>query len=132
MTFARILRRILVIVIVILPVFADMGCRKQEKCGCDGDMLYELDREQAKVYFTESSASFSPASNPYYTYYFCNPGEMFPKLKEYASGDLLIVSGKVFWECNFIYQSSNYSYQTYYKVYMIQVSDVTIDLYGKK
>ncbi len=130
--FNRILTRILVIGLISLPLFADLGCKKQPKCGCDGDALFELDREQAKVYFTESSATFSPMSNPFSTYYFCNPGEMYPKLSEYKSGDLILVSGRVYWECNYLYQSSNYSYQTYYKVYMIQVSDVTIDLYGKK
>lgn len=130
--FNRILTRILVIGLISLPLFADLGCKKQPKCGCDGDALFELDREQAKIYFTESSATFSPMSNPFSTYYFCNPGEMYPKLSEYKSGDLILVSGRVYWECNYLYQSSNYSYQTYYKVYMIQVSDVTIDLYGKK
>ena len=128
----KILRRILVIIIITLPVFTDLGCKKQAKCGCGKDVLFELDAEPAKVYFTESNATFSPASNPYSTYYFCNPGEMYPKLSEYKTGDLLLVSGHVYWECNYLYQSSNYSYQTYYKVYMIQVTEVIMDLYGKK
>jgi hypothetical protein len=128
----KIVRKSLVILIIILPVFTDLGCRKQAKCGCGKDVLFDLDREQASVYFTESTATFSPISNPYSTYYFCNPGEMYPKLAEYKSGDVLLVSGHVYWECNYLYQSSNYSYQSYYKVYNIQVTEVTTDLYGKK
>ena len=124
--------KIAVAIVIIIPLFIDLGCRKQAKCGCDGDMLFELDKEPASVYFTQTNAYFSPNLNPYSTYYFCNPEEMYPKMSEFKSGDLLLVSGRVFWECNYLYSSSNYSYQTYYNVYMIYVTDITSDLYGKK
>jgi len=127
-----ILRKILVVIIITLPVVIDLGCKKQAKCGCGKDILFDLTDEQAKVYFTETSASFSPVSNPYATYYFCNPEEMYSKLSEYKTGDFLLVSGHVYWECNYLYQASNYSYQMYYKVYMIQVTEVITELYGKK
>ena len=118
---------------MLAPVLSYTGCKKQAKCGCDGDVLFSLTKVQAYVYWT-SAASITcvSMSDPYSTYNFCNPGEMFPKLKDYKSGDLLLVSGQAFWECNYLYQSSNYSYGSYYKVYMIQVSDVSVDLYGKK
>jgi hypothetical protein len=130
----NIIRKILVALIIIVPVFSYSGCKKQAKCGCDGDTLYTLTNAQAKVYYNETGTNitFTTLSDPYSTYNFCNPGEMFEKFKDYKSGDVLQVSGRVFWECNYLYQSSNYSYQTYYKVYMIQVTDVTVDLYGKK
>lgn len=128
-----IIRKILVVLIMLAPVLSYTGCKKQAKCGCDGDVLFSLTKVQAYVYWT-SAASITcvSMSDPYSTYNFCNPGEMFPKLKDYKSGDLLLVSGQAFWECNYLYQSSNYSYGSYYKVYMIQVSDVSVDLYGKK
>ena len=75
---------------------------------------------------------FTTPSSPYSTYNFCNPGEMFPKLADFKSGDMLLVSGHVFWDCNFLYQSSNYSYQSASKQYQVQVTDVTKNLYGKK
>jgi len=130
----KIIRKILLIMIITVPVLTDGGCKKQAKCGCDGDMLFELEKEMASVQFTETSASFSPLSNPYATYSFCNPEEMYPKLQEYRSGDNLLVSGKVFWNCNYLYSagSSGYSYQYLYKYYDIMVTDVTTDLYGKK
>jgi hypothetical protein len=130
----QIIRKILVLLIILAPVFSYSGCKKQAKCGCDGDVLFTLNLAQAKVYYNETGTSitFTTLSDPYSTYNFCNPGEMFPKLKDYKSGDVLLVSGRAFWECNYLYQSSNYSYQTYYKVYMMQVTDVTVDLYGKK
>ncbi|TAL72033.1 MAG: hypothetical protein EPN88_05220 [Bacteroidetes bacterium] len=129
-----IIRKIFVVLIILIPVFSYSDCKKQAKCGCDGDVLYTLTNTQAKVYYNETGTNitFSTVDNPYATYNFCNPGEMFYKFKDYKSGDVLLVSGHVFWECNYLYQSSNYSYQTYYKVYMIQVTDVTVNLYGKK
>lgn len=129
----NIIRKILVALIVIIPVFSTTDCKKQAKCGCDGDVLFTLTNEQATVYYNETGTSitFQRLSNPYETYNFCNPGEMFPKFKDYKSGDVLLVSGHAYWECNFLYQSSNYSYGLS-KVYMVQVTDVTVDLYGKK
>lgn len=129
-----ILRKLLVALIIIGPVFSYSGCKKQAKCGCDGDILFTLTNEPATVYYTADGASitFSPIANPYEQYQFCNPKEMFPKFTDYKSGDVLLVSGNVFWECNYLYQSSNYSYGSPYKVYVIQATDVTVNLYGKK
>jgi hypothetical protein len=129
-----VLRKILVGLIIIVPVFCDFGCKKQAKCGCDGDVLFTLASDQATVYYNESGSSitFQLLSDPYSTYNFCNPGEMFPKFTNYKSGDVLQVSGQVFWECNYLYQASNSSYSSYYKVYMCQVTDVGVNLYGKK
>lgn len=130
----KVLRKLLVALIMIAPVLTVTDCRKQPDCGCDGDALFTLNREQANVYFNETGSNiyFTLVGNPYATYYFCNPGEMFPKLADAKSGDILLVSGQAFWECNFLYQSSNYSYySSMYKVYQVQVTDVLSDLYGK-
>jgi hypothetical protein len=131
---AKILRKLLVILVVIIPAFSVTDCKKQAKCGCDGDILFTLTRSQATVYFNETGTNitFTPVDNPYSSYYFCNPQEMFPKLADAKSGDILLISGYAFWECNFLYQSSNYSYySSMYKVYQIVVTDVVSDLYGK-
>ena len=120
--------------IILAPVFSYSGCKKQAKCGCGKDILFTLTNRQATVIYNETGTNiyFTPLDDPYSTYNFCNPGEMFPKFKDYKSGDVLLVSGHAYWECNYLYQSSNYSYGSPYKVYMIQVTDVTVDLYGKK
>ena len=130
----QIIRKILLVLIILAPVFSYSGCKKQAKCGCGKDILFTLTNRQATVIYNETGTNiyFTPLDEPYSTYNFCNPGEMFPKFADYKSGDILLVSGHVYWECNYLYQTSNYSYQTYYKVYMIQVTDVTVDLYGKK
>ena len=131
----NIIRKILVLLIIVAPVLSYSGCKKQAKCGCTGDVLFSLTGELATVYFndTGATAQFSTLADPYSIYYFCNPTEMFPKLSKYKTGDILQVSGRAFWECNYLYQSSSSSYQTsMYKVYNIQVTDVTVDLFGKK
>jgi hypothetical protein len=128
----NIFRKILIVLLVIVPVFSDSGCKKQAKCGCNGDVLYSLTNERATVSYTSgASIQFMTLVDPYSTYNFCNPGEMFPKFANFKSGDILEITGKVYWECNFLYQSSNSSYQSVYKVYMCQVSDVTVNPYGK-
>jgi len=130
----HIIRKILIVLIIVAPIFSYSGCKKQPRCGCGKDVLFSLDHRQAHVYYNESGSSITCQllNDPYSTFNFCNPGEMFPKLTDFKSGDVLLVSGDVFWECNYLYQQSQYSYQSYYKIYMIQVSDVSIDLYGKK
>jgi hypothetical protein len=130
----RIIRKLLLILIVVIPAFTVMDCKKQPKCGCKGDILFTLKNEQATVIFNETGTyiSFTPLNDPYSTYTFCNPEEMFPKLADAKSGDILQVSGDVFWDCNYAYQSSNYYYGNYFKVYNIKVTNVFADLYGKK
>jgi hypothetical protein len=132
----KIFRKIIVALIIIAPVFINPGCKKQAKCGCDGDVIETLSGEKARVYINESgtSMSFTLLSSIYNTYYFCNPAEMLPLLKDSKSGDILLIWGQAFWDCTYVYQQSNYSYQSqsqYYKVFQVQVTDMVVDLYGK-
>lgn len=130
----KILRKVFVLMVMIAPMFTVTDCRKQDKCGCDGDVLFTLDAAQAYVIYSENGASaqFNLIDDPYSTFYFCNPEAMFPKLADAKSGDILLVSGQAFWNCTFLYQSSNYSYySSYSKYYDVQVTDVIVDLYGK-
>ena len=131
---ANLLRKILAILIIIAPVVSYSGCKKQAKCGCGKDVLFTLTNARAHVFFNEKGTNiyFTNLSDPYSTYYFCNPSEMFPKMSDYNTGDELMVSGHAYWNCSYINQSSNSSYQSYYKVYQVQVTNVYMDLYGKK
>lgn len=131
----NIIRKLLVVMIILAPVVTYTGCKKQAKCGCDGDQLFTLTEAEAYVDFNETGTSitFTTVDNPYSYYNFCNPSEMFPKLADSKPGDILLVTGAAYWECNYLYQSSNSSYQqSYYKVYMVKVTNVESNLYGKK
>jgi hypothetical protein len=131
---SKILRKILVFLIFIAPAVSYSGCKKQARCGCGKDVLFTLTNEPAKVYFNAegTTISFTALSDPTSTYNFCNPSEMFKKMSDYKTGDELLVSGHAYWNCSYVNQSSNSTYGSYYKVYDVEVTDVHMDLYGKK
>jgi hypothetical protein len=126
------LRKVLVALIIIIPVFSYEGCKKQVKCGCGQDVLSTMTNASAYIYWsTTANIYFQIVGDAYTTYYFCNPSEMAPNLVDAKSGDILLVSGKVYWDCNYVYQSSNSSYQSMYQVKQVQVTGLSLDLYGK-
>jgi len=134
-----IFRKIVVALIFILPVFSWSGCKKQVKCGCDGDVIRTMTSElmdRSKITYSSdgTSAYFTVTSGyGYDTYYFCNPGEMFQQYKDLEGEDQIILSGDIFWECTYMMNSSNYNYYTYYyKMYNINVTEMKSYLYGKK
>ena len=127
-----IIRKILVILIILVPLMTDLGCKKQPKCGCGKDVIFELDQEAVYISFNEDTHTviFYPAISTGATYYFCNPGEWIDTLKMLDTNDYLLVSGKVYYECNYLYNSGNYYYQIP-PVYQVDVSAVEVDNYGK-
>ena len=126
------LRKIFIALIIIAPVFSYSGCKKQAKCGCGKDVLRTLTNVSAYIYWdTGATISFQTVGDSYSYYALCNPTEMVPNLANAKSGDILLVSGHVYWDCNYVYQSSNASYQMPPRYY-VQVTGLTLDLYGKK
>lgn len=128
----NILRKILVALMILTPVISYTGCKKQAKCGCGNDVINTLAGVSAYVIFNTDGTTiyFQTVGDSYSVYYFCNPSEMFPNLKDAKSGDILLISGKVYWDCNYVYQSSNSSYGSQ-PVYQVQVTSLSLDLYGK-
>ena len=89
---------------------------------------------EVNIYYDDEnkSARFNPVMDPYSTYYFCNPTEMMDKLTKFQNGDVVLIDGQAYYECNYMYQASNSPYYSnFYKAYMVTVSDVREDLYGK-
>jgi hypothetical protein len=128
----NIIRKIIVAFIILVPVFTNTDCKKQAKCGCGKDVLRTFTLVSAYVYWTSSATIyFQTVGDAYSYYYFCNPSEMFGNLNDAKPGDILQVSGHVYWDCNYVYQSSNSPYQSYQRIYQCQVTDLSLDLYGK-
>jgi hypothetical protein len=138
-------RKLLVVLIILLPVVSYTGCKKQARCGCDGDMLYSItdqvfDHSSIVYNSTGTNAYFFVYSGlgAYYdTYYFCNPSEMFAKYSSINSNDQVKLSGDLYWDCSYVSQASSSSssssyYYSYYKVYNIKVTSIESSLYGKK
>ena len=132
----EVLRKLIIVLIIIVPAFSYSGCNKQVRCGCGKDIVYSFTGDFGKIYYndTKTNVSFVRTNNPYATYNFCNPGEMAPKLDNYKSGDVVQIWGDVFYDCNQMYQSANYTYGygNLFEVYLIEVTDVYVDPYGKK
>jgi hypothetical protein len=132
-----IINRKLVIVLIILgPLIADLGCKKQPKCGCGKDVIFELSESKVLVYYsaTSTSAQFIPADSyggQGSSYYFCNPGDYYDKIKTYPQGQLFLVSGKAYYECNYLMNSGNTGYFIP-PVYQVNVTALKEDNYGLK
>lgn len=128
------IRKILVAVVIISSVFISTDCKKQLRCGCGKDIVVNLINAPSYIYFDADKAIISSAivGNPYGVYYFCNPTEMSPKLADAKYGDVMLVSGNVYYDCSTVYSQSTSGYTSIVQYYELQVTDLSLDLYGKK
>lgn len=127
-----IIGKILVGLIILTPVFFLDSCDKQEKCGCDGDVLYSINYELSySDLFVGSEGSTMSFMIGWDTYSFCNPVEMYEKYQKISSKDQIRISGDLYWDCSYVTQASQSSYYSYYKYYNIKVTELKSILYGK-
>ena len=129
----RILANGAMALLLIAGVISSASCKKQPKCGCDGDALDTL--EQAHVYISYNaetkSAQFRPLWSNYDVYYFCNPSEFMDELVTFEQNSEILVTGEYFYECNYLMNAGNGGSYSYYKIYQIHVTDVAPYDYGK-
>jgi hypothetical protein len=125
--------KLLLSFIILIPLFSDLGCKKQPKCGCGKDLIFDITDGQANVYYIENSktAYFYSASSSGSTYYFCNPGQWIDSLKKYPQGKVLLISGKAYYDCTYLMNSGNYGYYIP-PTYQVEVSNIREDKYSKK
>ncbi len=107
------------------------SCKKQIRCGCDGDMINSFVEMPVYIQYSaeNNSAEFTFDGNPTARYYFCNPTEMMSELTKYESGTKVLVDCEIYYECNYMMQASN-SYYSYYQAYMVKVDKIQSSLYG--
>lgn len=124
---------IAVVVLIIAGLLTMPGCKKQPKCGCDGDALDTLNLIHVNIKYDaeNKSAQFSPLGNPYEIYYFCNPSKWMSALTKFSQGEEILISGPYFYECNYLMNSSNSYYYNLWRIYQIDVTDVRAYEYGK-
>ena len=129
----RMMASLAMILLIAAGVLLSGGCKKQEKCGCDGDALDTLMQMHVNISYdaVNKTAQFSPLWDPYSVYYFCNPSEWISQLTKFPQGEEILVSGPYFWECNYLMNSSNSPYYYSMRVYQIQVTGVSAYEYGK-
>jgi hypothetical protein len=126
-------RKSLIFLIIIAPLILDMGCKKQKRCGCGKDVIFEITDGPASVSYIESSktAYFYASNSVGSIYYFCNPGKWIDFLKTYPQGQTLLVTGKVYYECQYLMNSGNYGYYIP-PTYQVDVTGLKEDNYSKK
>jgi hypothetical protein len=125
--------KILVTLIILIPVFFTNGCKKQEKCGCDGDKLFSVSNtlfDYSQIKYSENGGTmwFSQGND---TYYFCNPTSMYTLYQGLDSDEQILLSGDVYWDCNYLSMAGQSYYSYYYKTYNINVTEMKSYLYGK-
>lgn len=134
--------KILVVLIIIAPMLFMHGCKKQEKCGCDGDVLrtitmdaYDLGGMSPIDYssiYVSGEGSIMSFQIGYDTYTLCNPVEMYEVYKNLNPDHKIKIAGDVFWDCNYVSSASQSSYYYYYyRYYNIHVTEMKSHLYGK-
>jgi hypothetical protein len=122
-----------VAMLLITGILSLTGCRKQPKCGCNGDALDTLHLTHVNITYDADAktAQFSPIGNPYYIYYFCNPSKWMSTLTKFSQGEEILITGPYFYECNYLMNSSNSYYYNLWRIYQIDVTDVRAYEYGK-
>lgn len=121
------------ILLFLIPILTDQGCKKQPKCGCGKDAIGTLNDNPVYVTYDTASRSalFYPIVSTGATYYFCNPGRWIDTLKTMDIKQSLLLSGKVYYECTYLMNSGNYGYYIP-PVYQVDVTSIKEDNYGKK
>lgn len=121
------------IIIIVAGIVVAGGCKKQPKCGCDGDALDTLQLTHVNITYDaeNNTARFSPLWDSYSLYYFCNPSQWMSQLSKFEQGEEILISGPYFYECNYLMNSSNSPYYYSMRIYQIQVTNVAAYEYGK-
>lgn len=130
-----IFRKIIIALVIIISAVSYSGCKKQPKCGCQGDKLFSFPEtlfDYREINYIDSTSAYF-TQDLYNTYYFCNPSEMYHTYHDLAGQNQLVLSGDVYWNCSYLMNSSGSSYYyQYYKIYDIHVTGMRSHLYGKK
>ena len=129
-----IIGKILVVIIILTPVFFLDSCDKQEKCGCDGDILFSITNQlfdYSQIYVSANGGTMQ-FTEGYDTYSFCNPTSMYTIYQGLDADEQILLSGDVYWDCSYVSSAGQSSYYYYYKYYNINVTQFKSYLYGKK
>lgn len=110
---------------ILLFGFVLQSCKK-EKCGCDGEILFEVFDVPGRIYYdkeTKYTWFISTAAYSYFT--FCNPEEIWDDILEFEHSEEVLLSGKVSDDCEKLvnYSASN--------KYVIHVTEIKLDEFDK-
>jgi len=110
---------------VILFTLAIQGCKK-EKCGCDGEILFEVDDVPGRLYYDkETKYTWFESTSVYSFFTFCYPEKIWDDILEFEHGEEVLLSGEVSDDCEKLvsYYASN--------KYVIHVTEIKLDEFDK-
>ena len=110
---------------ILLFGFVLQGCKK-EKCGCDGEILFEVYDVPGRIYYDkETKYTWFESTEVYSFFTFCNPEEIWDDILKYDHGEEVLLSGKVSDDCEkqVNYYASN--------KYVIHVTEIKLDEFDK-
>lgn len=118
-------------VVIVLASTLVGSCKKQIRCGCDGDVINTWVEYPVYITYNEeaNSASFTFEGAPMAQYYICNPTEIMSELVTFDQNEKVIIDCEIYYECNYMMQASN-SYYSYWQAYMVVVDNIQSSLYG--
>lgn len=88
------------LVLIFSLLFINNGC-KEDKCGCEGEIIFNLNEEVGYISYSEETklSSFSPRDvyGSYFT--ICDPIEVWDMISQFPSGEEVIVWGRAADDC---------------------------------
>ena len=88
------------LVLIFSFLFINNGC-KEEKCGCEGEIVFNLNNEVGFITYTEDPkiASFVPRDVPGTFFTICDPVEVWDMISQFPSGEDEVVWGRAADDC---------------------------------
>jgi len=100
------------IITALVLVLSSVSCDKQPKCGCDGDVRFELTEQPVRLYYdTETKYTYFISDYPYSYFTLCNVDEMWDEITKFKTETSVLISGKAYDDC--MKQVSAYAYSNY-------------------
>ncbi len=107
-------------------LFINNGC-KEEKCGCEGEVLFNLNYEIGYISYSEDTkmSSFTPR-DVYGTFFtICDPVEVWDMVSQFPNGEEVIVWGRASDDC---LKKVNPMYRN---AYTLHLDSIAINEFGK-
>ena len=114
------------LVILFSFLFVNNGC-KEEKCGCEGEVLFTITKSPGILSYNEDTKFSSIASTQIYGSYFtiCDPIEVWDMVSQFEDGADVLVWGRAADDCA---KKTNPMYQNFYTLHL---DSITIDEFMK-
>ncbi len=100
----------MLLVALIGLMFTSGSCKKQ-KCGCDGEVVFNLTDVPGKIYYENTKYTYFIPEGVYSYFTVCDPETVWDKVSKFQSGERVIVSGKAMDDCM---KQMSYSYNANY------------------